>query len=67
MTARRLLNERRLDDYRHEFAYDHPDARADFAEYAVEGLGGSIYCFWSISFRPPSSAVSAFKADRSQA
>ena len=29
-------------------AYDHPDARPDFAEYAVEGLGGSIYYFWSM-------------------
>jgi glycosyltransferase involved in cell wall biosynthesis len=46
--ARRLLNERRFDDYRREFAYDHPDARPDFAEYAVEGLGGSIYYFWSM-------------------
>jgi glycosyltransferase involved in cell wall biosynthesis len=46
--ARRLLNEERFDDYRRELAYDHPDARADFAEYAVEGLGGSIYYFWSM-------------------
>jgi glycosyltransferase involved in cell wall biosynthesis len=46
--ARRLLNERRFDDYRREFAYDHPDARPDFAEYAVEGLRGSIYYFWSM-------------------
>ena len=46
--ARRLLDERRFDDYRREFAYDHPDARADFAEYAVEGLGGSIYYVWSM-------------------
>lgn len=46
--ARRLLNQRRFDDYRSEFRYDHPDARQDFAEYAVEGLGGSIYYFWSM-------------------
>jgi glycosyltransferase involved in cell wall biosynthesis len=46
--ARRLLNERRFDDYRREFGYDHPDARADFVEYAVAGLGGSIYYFWSM-------------------
>src|SRR5947207_4894454 len=46
--ARRLLNQQRFDDYRREFVYDHPDARADFAEYAVEGLGGSIYYFWSM-------------------
>ena len=46
--ARRLLNDRRFDDYRREFAYDHPDTRPDVAEYAVEGLGGSIYYFWSM-------------------
>ena len=44
--ARRLLNQNRFDDYRHEFRYDHPDATADVAEYAVEGLGGSITYFW---------------------
>ena len=44
--ARRLLNQRRFDDYRHEFWYDHPDATADVVEYAVEGLGGSINYFW---------------------
>ena len=36
----------RADDYRAEFAYDHPDTRPDAAEYAVEGLGGPIYQFW---------------------
>jgi len=47
--ARRLLKERRFDDYRREFAYDHPDAPEGVAEYAVEGLiGGSIYYFWSM-------------------
>jgi glycosyltransferase involved in cell wall biosynthesis len=46
--ARRLLNQRRFDDYRREFQWDHPDARPEFAEYAVEGLGGSIYYFWSM-------------------
>ena len=30
----------RFDDYRREFRYDHPDARRDFAEYAVEGWAG---------------------------
>ena len=44
--ARRLLNQRRFDDYRHEFWYDHPGATADVVEYAVEGLGGSINYFW---------------------
>src|SRR5262249_14782239 len=46
--ARRLLNDRRFDDYRREFGYDHPDARTAVAEYAVEGLSGSIYYFWSM-------------------
>lgn len=46
--ARRLLRAQRFDDYRAEFWYDHPDAVRDVAEYAVEGLGGSIYYFWSM-------------------
>lgn len=44
--ARTLLDQKRFEDYRHEFRYDHPDAARDFAEYAVEGLGGPIYYFW---------------------
>jgi glycosyltransferase involved in cell wall biosynthesis len=46
--ARQLLQARRADDYRRELAYDHPDARPGFADYAIEGLGGSIYYFWSM-------------------
>jgi len=46
--ARQLLNRGRADDYRREFQYDHPDAARDFVEYAVEGLGGPIYYFWSM-------------------
>jgi glycosyltransferase involved in cell wall biosynthesis len=46
--ARQLLQQGRFDDYRQEFHYDHPGATRDFAEYAVEGLGGSIYYFWSM-------------------
>jgi glycosyltransferase involved in cell wall biosynthesis len=46
--ARSLLSQRRFDDYRREFRYDHPDATPDVAEYAVEGLGGPIYYFWSM-------------------
>jgi glycosyltransferase involved in cell wall biosynthesis len=46
--ARHLLDQKRFDDYRAEFRYDHPDAAADFTEYAVEGLGGSIYYLWSM-------------------
>jgi glycosyltransferase involved in cell wall biosynthesis len=44
--AGHLLNQRRFDDYRREFRYNHPDAPAGVAEYAVEGLSGSIYYFW---------------------
>jgi glycosyltransferase involved in cell wall biosynthesis len=46
--ARQLLERERFDDYRREFWYDHPDARPDFVEYAVEGLGGPIYYCWSM-------------------
>src|SRR5258708_3344957 len=46
--ARQLLQNRRADDYRREFAYDHPDAAEGVAEYAVEGLGGPIYYCWSM-------------------
>jgi glycosyltransferase involved in cell wall biosynthesis len=37
-----------MDDYRAEFRYDHPDAAPGVEEYAVEGLSGSIYYFWSM-------------------
>ena len=46
--ARQLLQAGRFDDYRAEFHFDHPAAVQDFAEYAVEGLGGPIYYFWSM-------------------
>jgi len=46
--ARMLLAERRFDDYRREFWFDHPRANRDVVEYAVEGLGGPIYYFWSM-------------------
>jgi glycosyltransferase involved in cell wall biosynthesis len=46
--ARQLLQQERFSDYREEFRYDHPDASQAFAEYAVEGLGGVIYYFWSM-------------------
>jgi glycosyltransferase involved in cell wall biosynthesis len=41
-----LLQQERFDDYRREFGYDEPEARRDFAEYGVAGLGGPIYYFW---------------------
>ena len=44
--ARSLLQRERFDDYRREFWYDHPDARRDVVEYAVEGLGGPVYYCW---------------------
>jgi glycosyltransferase involved in cell wall biosynthesis len=44
--ARDLLAQERFDDYRREFWYDHPEARRDFVEYAVAGLGGPIYYCW---------------------
>ena len=44
--ARQLLQHDRVDDYRREFRYNHPATNPDFAEYAVLGLGGSIYYFW---------------------
>jgi glycosyltransferase involved in cell wall biosynthesis len=47
--ARQLLSARRFDDYRREFQYDHPHAVRDVVEYAVEGLGGSIYYLWSMA------------------
>jgi glycosyltransferase involved in cell wall biosynthesis len=44
--ARQLLQRGRADDYRAEFAYDHPRAGADAAEYSVVGLGGTISYVW---------------------
>ena len=44
--ARLLLAAGRTDDYRAEFIFNHPGARPAAAEYAVEGLAGSIYYFW---------------------
>jgi glycosyltransferase involved in cell wall biosynthesis len=46
--ARQLLQASRFDDYRAEFAFDHPTAVQDFAQYAVEGMGGPVYYFWSM-------------------
>ena len=46
--ARCLLSADRADDYRREFWYDHPEAPTGFVEYAVAGLGGPIYYFWSM-------------------
>ena len=44
--ARQLLAAGRAGDYRAEFTFNHPGARPEAAEYAVEGLAGSIYYLW---------------------
>jgi glycosyltransferase involved in cell wall biosynthesis len=54
--ARHLLAQQRADDYRREFTFDHPDAPAAAAEYAVDGLSGSIYYFWSMLRVPVTTA-----------
>lgn len=54
--ARQLLAAGRADDYRAEFAYDHPDAPPGAAELAVEGLGGSIYYLWPMLRVPVTTA-----------
>ena len=46
--ARQLLSRKRFDDYRQELWFDRPEAPRDFVEYAIEGLGGPIYYFWSM-------------------
>jgi len=44
--ARQLLAAGRDADYRREFAFDHPDVRADAAEYAVASMGGAVQYLW---------------------
>ena len=44
--AAQLLSTRRVDDYRREFAYNHPEASPAAAEYALEGLRGSPFYLW---------------------
>lgn len=44
--ARQLLQQGRHEDYRREFAYDHPDVDVAVAQYAIEGMAGAIYYFW---------------------
>jgi glycosyltransferase involved in cell wall biosynthesis len=43
--ARHLLQHNRVDDYRREYEYDHPDSPPGFADYAIAGLSGPIYYF----------------------
>jgi len=47
--AAHLLRERRADDYRREFAFDHPAAPPAAAEFAVEGLHGSPVYLWPMT------------------
>jgi len=47
--AAQLFNARRVDDYRREFAYNHPHASGAAAEYAVQGLRGAAFYFWPMS------------------
>jgi glycosyltransferase involved in cell wall biosynthesis len=56
--ARLLLSSDRADDYRAEFQYGHPAVPRDAAEYAVEGLSGSIYYFWPMLRVPVATARS---------
>ncbi|MSO62577.1 MAG: glycosyltransferase [Acidobacteria bacterium] len=44
--ARWLLQQKRDDDYRSEFRFNHPDANVDLAEMGVTGLLGSLTYLW---------------------
>jgi glycosyltransferase involved in cell wall biosynthesis len=41
-----LMRRRRWDDYRAEFAYNHPDVSLDAAELAIRGFDGAYYYHW---------------------
>lgn len=44
--ARALLRGKRVDDYRREFWFNHPEANPDVAELGAEGLLGSLTYLW---------------------
>lgn len=44
--AEALLSRDRVDDYRAEFAWSHPDVARDAAEFAVLGFEGAFYYLW---------------------
>jgi glycosyltransferase involved in cell wall biosynthesis len=44
-----LLRLRRADDYRAEFAWNHPDANPDLAELAVAGFDNQIHYSWPMT------------------
>ena len=47
--AAALLRTRRADDFRREFAGNHPDVSADLAELAVAGFDNQLYYWWPMS------------------
>jgi glycosyltransferase involved in cell wall biosynthesis len=47
--AASLLRTRRPDDFRVEFAANHPDASADLAELAIAGFDNHLYYSWPMS------------------
>ena len=44
--ARALLSRGRLDDYREEVRFNHPDAPSNLAEIVIRGHGSTIYYGW---------------------
>jgi glycosyltransferase involved in cell wall biosynthesis len=44
--GRALLRHQRFDDYRAEFAWNHPDVSIDGAELGVKGFNGAYYYQW---------------------
>ena len=47
--GRALLRRNRFDDYRAEFAWNHPDVSADVAELGVRGFDGAYYYQWPMT------------------
>ena len=47
--GRALLRSRRVEDYRTEFSWSHPDAGAEAAELAISGFGGVYYYQWPMT------------------
>jgi glycosyltransferase involved in cell wall biosynthesis len=47
--ALQLLRARRVDDYRREFAWNHPDAAPAAAALVAEGLGGPALYLWPMT------------------
>ena len=47
--AAALLREKRISDYRAEFAWNHPALNADLAELAVRGFDSTLYYDWPMA------------------